>query len=309
MSCQVKVRSARGKRTKSLYRSKYIKPNKMTLIIGARFRDGVILVADRKISGREEKYGYKFITPIGNRLAFGCAGYLNKIQEFDRKVKDTTNQRFKELRLKNIAAYHQLGLQYNERIEDEEEPEKLKIDETVTKTKNESKEIVTDNNSEIYVYSTENFIDDCRDIISLVCTGKDNIIRNEVELLLILFSDLPKIYHLDSEGEAEEIVDFQAIGSGSPLVNYILKKHWRPDMDVKQIIKLCFFCIYYIQNLGIDNTVGIEENGYPDHLVIVNEEGNKYWSIKDNKEEVDKFIIDIKKDISNLKDTMDNLNF
>lgn len=284
----------------------------MTLIIGARYRDGVILVADRKITNTYDMekgaFDNKFIQPLGNVLAFGCAGYLNKIREFDRKIKEIVNERQRELFLKNMAYYQQYGFEYKKEEIMEAKPEQLTQEEQKeTKQSKPKKEKVMTPPQDVYVYSPERFIDDCKFLIREVCTNGNNITSNDVELLLILFSEVPKLHHIAWMGEEEEVIEFCAIGSGSHLVNYILNQHWRQDMDVAQILKLCFFCIYYIQDLKIDNSVGVETNGAPDHLVIVNDEGIKYWNYNDEQKK--EMINDIKEKIKNLKTTLEGVSF
>ena len=95
---------------------------KMTLIIGAKCKDGVILVSDKKIVDNqtgEVEYKEKLFFPIeGASIVVGAAGYVNLFREFNSKLPYLLNEKITEYRIRNIAALAKIG----ENIEDYEMP-------------------------------------------------------------------------------------------------------------------------------------------------------------------------------------------
>jgi len=257
------------------YEGRYRKGDKkMTLIIGARFKDGVILVSDRKVTNEETgipEYENKLQMPYNNPppIIFGAAGYSHKFKQFNRKIIELVEQRIRELNLNNMAYLKELGLKYpieqaklkpkklsNKDIESQIDTQKIKKTET---------DIVPP-----YIYSIENFIEDCQQVISELCTGRDGLNRPDLDVLLILFAGKPRLHRIDFLGEEQEL-NYCAIGSGSQHINIFLKQFWKQDMTIEEILALAYFCIYYVQDLDLDSGVGTEEGILPDHSVVVND--------------------------------------
>jgi hypothetical protein len=91
----------------------------MTLIIGSKFRDGVILVADRAVTeGTKLTHELKIESPYpSDPMFFGAAGYSHKFKQFNRKILERVAEKIRTIDLQNRAYYHQLGLKYPEKIE------------------------------------------------------------------------------------------------------------------------------------------------------------------------------------------------
>lgn len=285
------------------------KQKKMTLIIGARFKDGVILVSDRKITDTSTgKFSFekKLIVPLPIPLIFGAAGFSHKFKQFNRKILEKVDERNREINLLNIAHYNRLGLVFKSIEQEKIEPEKLNTKDIETKDNKESqKEEIQ--NTPVYIYSTEKFIEDCQQMIRKLCTGADGIIRNDLDVLLGIFNRQGRIHHITFDGEEEE-VNYFAIGSGADYVRNFLKQSWSEDMSIEQIIKLCFFCVYYVQDMELDSGVGTEKSDVmPDHLVVTHDGTLGEWTdLNKQKEEIKKEIDDR---IAKFKDLQNSLIF
>jgi len=70
-------------------------------------------------------------------------------------------------------------------------------------------------------------------------------------------------------GFAEGVRNYKAIGHGEPYGSFFLKKWWKPTMTMEETTELGFFIIKYIQEMFLDNTVGVGE-GYPQVWLIPN---------------------------------------
>lgn len=298
------------KREKFIYKSKPIKDRKMTLIIGARFKEGAILVSDRKVTeegtGREY-WENKIIQPLEVPLAFAAAGYSHKFKQFNRKIIETVERRLREIEIDNVAFFKARGLEYVEskkkiRKKQFSNQDIKNLEKEGNKGIESSKEVVLP-----YLYTDEMFIDDCCKLISHVCTGNDGSIRPDLDVLLIRFvRKTPTLHHINFIGEEEE-VDYYAIGSGAEHILNFLRTFWRDDMSIEEILKLLYFCIYYVQDLDFDRGVGIEVEKLPDNCVIIDSGELGEFAGFEGKEKT--IIKEIKMEVKKFKDAIDSLPF
>jgi 20S proteasome alpha/beta subunit len=280
----------------------------MTLVIGAKFRDGVILVADRKITdpnSPDDNFTLKLKEPYPNTpICFGASGYKNKYDQFNRKILQIASEHIRETELKNRALFRQNNLEYLETEEKEEE------DKTLDKGDIESKPKEKESKTElfaVYSYTIENFLEDSQNLIRKLCTGQDGIIRPQLETLTIVFSnDEPRLHHLDFDGSEQE-VDFSTIGSGANYVDLFLRKFWNKDMGIEAILKLAYFCIYYVQDLKFDTGVGVEEGVLPDNRVVTHGEEFGRFNGFDGKER--EIIAEVREQVNKFKNIIDDLPF
>lgn len=236
----------------------------MTLIIGAKFKEGVVLVSDRMVTGGVGKPSWekKLIKcPIDIPIVFGAAGYRNKFKQFNRKIIEKVEESLRIIELNNIGYLKRRGFKYSrEEIDGKVE----KFSEVEIKTPVPKKEKKGgDSIVAPFRYTDEKFIDDCSSLVRGIC--KDEI---SLDVLLIRFAKEPFIHHINFLGDEEE-VDYYAIGSGSEHAYKFLGDFWREDMDINEILALAFFCIYYVQDLGFNLGVGVEEGNLPDHKIIL----------------------------------------
>lgn len=277
----------------------------MTLIIGMKFKDGVLLVSDRKvveIPSMSVSYENKLAIPDPNKaLVIGCAGLSNLFNQFNRKIPLIVGQKLREMDLKNRKSLFDLGINvlptYKEII-----PEKIKKTSVTTNPKPiEEKETIL----LPYIYSNEDFIDDSKKLIRELCTNNDGSIENNLDALLILEVDgKPRLHHINCDANEEE-VDCSSIGSGSIFVDFILKQFWKKDNSIEYNLKLAYFCIYFVQYLKLDNYVGVEENKLPDNLIILND-GRLVTYTFDKEIDVIKEIIS---KVNIFKNSLDSLSF
>lgn len=61
-------------------------------------------------------------------------------------------------------------------------------------------------------------------------------------------------------GFAEGVRKCKAIGHGEPYGSFFLKHWWKPSMTMLDVAELGYFIIEYIQEFGLDNTVGIGDD-------------------------------------------------
>jgi 20S proteasome alpha/beta subunit len=70
-------------------------------------------------------------------------------------------------------------------------------------------------------------------------------------------SELKYVYPF---GFAEGVRKYKSIGHGEPYGSFFLRQWWRPNMTMLEVAELGFFIIKYIQDFGLDNTVGIGDD-------------------------------------------------
>lgn len=280
------------------------KNKKMTLIIGMKCKEGVFLVSDRKVvdENNNSSYENKLQTLYGHIV--GAAGYSHLFKQFNRKIRGIVNQRTTEIDLMNRKALKELGIVYPKEQKVEEEPKKFQSNDLKNNIENEEQE--QENISMPYVYWHEDFIEDCSQLIRKLCCGYDETPKNMLDVLLVVsHEDDIRLHHIDFLGNEEEL-NYCTIGSGSEFILPFLKKFYDYNKPMEDLIKLAFFCVYYVQELEFDNFVGIEDTSIPDNLLLIKDDkeikffefGSQEQAIKEIKEKVDKF-----------KKLQDELNF
>jgi hypothetical protein len=182
------------------------KRSKMTLIIGLKFKDGVIMVADRKVtdtSTGKQSHELKLKVPLNIPLVFGAAGFSHKFKQFNRKILERVDERLREIRLANVSYCNQLGLPFKEIETKKVKPKKLNTKDIEKEEEKHVKEKDDSVPKEVYVYSIERFIEDCQSLIRQLCTGIDDIIRPDLDVLLTLYSkEGARLHHINYLGVA-----------------------------------------------------------------------------------------------------------
>lgn len=281
----------------------------MTLVIGAKFDYGVVLVADSKVTNSDSpKHAHmkKLKEPYPNSpICFGASGYKSTYDQFNRKILQIAAEHMRETEIRNRGLFQQNNLEYPEIEEELEEKTLDKGDIENKKSGNEKKKNTLD---EVYNYTMEDFLEDSQKLIRKLCSGHDGMIRPNLETLTILFdaNDGARLHHLDSDGSEEE-VDFYAIGSGASYVNLFLQKFWTEEMNLEEVLKLAYFCIYYVQDLDFDSGVGVKDGILPDHFAITND--RKFGTYNGfNGKETD-VITEIRSEVDKFKQIIDHLPF
>jgi 20S proteasome alpha/beta subunit len=262
----------------------------MTLIIGARFKDaieigdnisGVVLISDRLVTSSDgtTSYNDKIIMPEGLPIAVCASGYVNLFNEFNRKVIEKVRERIEETRLKNIKALRDAGYDIDKIMEEERKTiEEKKASDKPVNIKEEPNTKIEPPKYPIppYIYSVENFLDDCRILIEQISSKYANYNPLEVVMALQRFKTVPyvSLHKIDCNGNEEEIKDFTCAGSGTPYVDmffdsYTKKgltdegKHIKTSRTLIEIIQLATLAIKFVEKKIKGSGVGIEENRLP----------------------------------------------
>lgn len=201
-----------------LYLPKNIKKD-MTLIIGARCRDGVILVGDKKITEGTTSFSDKKITIMPFGVALSGAGMGDFFDKFGIRLKNYINERGMKFEEMKAKAELPIGALLYEYIDD----------------------FVTDCET-ILVKLKDDYRDVYPDLHLLMGLRNDN--KAELHFLNI-------DYPVDSIRKS-----FMTIGSGSPYANFFLRELWNEDLTMKEMTKICVFIIKYISEKNIDDAVG-----------------------------------------------------
>ena len=176
----------------------------------------------------------------------------------------------REKELQNIKAYREIGEEYRIRKQvEEEEPKEVQSNKPIKNTKVEEKK--EDETPPFFIYANEEFIDDCKNLVKTICITEEGEIAGDLDILLVLNAGGQyRLHHINYRGEEEE-VQCIAIGSGAIHVQEFLDKNYSFDKNVNQLLDLAHFCILYVQKMGLDNFVGIEEDlsKLPDNRVIL----------------------------------------
>lgn len=279
----------------------------MTLIIGAKCPEGIVLISDTKITlgSGKFKYGQKIELPLerflpGTPVLSAAAGNGNLFDEFNRKLPSLVRQRIREIQLNNYAKLSSVGINLDY-------PEKIKEYATTSAEGKKLKKEIINPDQNIYVYDGEDLLDDCRELISNIC--KSQIERFGVmplEVLIATKTFEPTLHYIDAIGREQQIRDFCAIGAGSEYAKHFFERLWTPEKNINETIALAFFVIKYVENLKIDDSVGVNYKQPPQIAVILTDGQYGFLNpeIFDNMkqliEEIDKSTDAFEKLMSNL---------
>lgn len=205
----------------------------MTLVLGARCVDGVVLAADRKLNkiseirGIQYQYGDKITGELAGVLT-AFAGDLGAFQVFAMKIRDYVStarrERIEELfRQPFIPGRHF----------DESGP-------TIDQMKIKVSEIQDD-------FFKRNSKYRCRILMGISSIHSRNGLSN-----LFLF---------EQDGRCTPITEPTAIGTGTPYASYFLKRYARHnEMTMHHFAQLADFIIRYVshEERPLDNSVGLD---------------------------------------------------
>ena len=201
-----------------LYLPKTIMGN-MTLIIGARCKDGVVLVADKKVTEGNTSIAQDKITILPFGVAVSGAGHTDFFDKFSIKLKNYLIQRSAEI-------------------------EQLKA----------KKEIPKD--SPLYSYIDE-FITDCETLIVKLREDYREV-EPQLHLLMSLRNENNSELHFIAMDSGVDSIrkTFKTIGSGSPYADFFLRELWNPNLTMEEMAKIGTFIIDYVSDKKLDEAVG-----------------------------------------------------
>tara|TARA_Y100000310_G_C20658536_1_gene803360 strand:- start:982 stop:1821 length:840 start_codon:yes stop_codon:yes gene_type:complete len=266
-----------------MIKSDVLKRNrKMTLIIGARCAEGVVLASDTKIvddTTGETLFSNKLIEPIeGASVVIGASGHTHLFRQFYRKIGHLVKHRAREIKLKNVVALEEVG----EKISDyEREPKK--------------EGTILDGLP--YDYTAEDFLDDCKSIVKELCAN-----GGQLDLVVGMFAHHKvRLHRIDSQGEEEE-VGFCSVGSGTPFVN-LFKKSYSPKYSFREVSSLLAFMILFVSRAKIDNFVGVEEGKLPTMKLV--KEDNTCGELQFSEESTKEMLAEFNERIDTVVDFCD----
>lgn len=103
----------------------------------------------------------------------------------------------------------------------------------------------------------------------------------------VYFADKKSILkHFYTSGGYVPINGYKAIGSEA--YGKVLLRNWRPEMTMKQIAELGYFVIRYIQELNLDEGVGIDE-GHPVQVTFIPDKPTDKLDYPADKQMLDDF--------------------
>lgn len=259
----------------------------MTLIISARFnnaveqgdgKSGVVIVADRlvtKLGTDEREYQNKIILPSALPVAFCASGFVDLFKEFNRKILEKVDEQTKLTHLNNIRALKDAGYKETD-ITKLLIPEKVASSSTEeigktepSKKKERIKPIVIP-----YIYSGEDFLDDCRTLIKQICA---NYPPNSLEVIIAINrGNRVSLHKINSDGDETEIFDYSSTGSGEPYVRILFQRLWKKEMSLIQTIHLAALMIKFAEEKVASSGVGIENGTLPQAVILwdAGERGN-----------------------------------
>lgn len=206
----------------------------MTLIVGAKCGDGVVLVADSKLT--EDISGLQF--SYDNKITGGLAGILTAFsgdrgtfQIFTTRLRDYVTTTGKNL---SKEAFQKPGLT------------KAKFGPTIDKVSLEVHSIQHDLYSKYRGYDFE---------VLMVVSGK------------YYTPNKSTLFYFYPDGRVLPVKDFRLIGSGNPFAMYYIKRYWQEvKTEMKKFAQLADFTIRYVESetFKLDNAVGLNpERPYP----------------------------------------------
>lgn len=201
----------------------------MTYILGARCKDGVVLVGDTKVTidgGSDSSYGKKITTPFPNAVVMGAAGAGGFYKDFQNRI------------IKEVF---------------ETEINKGKQCFELTRIEGFSILIgkVLKDMNEYYVRERNIFLNN----LQILCATRINDSKSQLHL----FNPL---------GFPEPITQYKPIGHGASYGKLFLKNIWKSSMGMEQTAKLGLFVIKCIQDLNLDTKVGYDGEYLPQVFYI-----------------------------------------
>lgn len=227
----------------------------MTYILGAKCKDGIVLIGDTKITiegGTDFSYDKKIIVPIDlNNVVMGSAGAGGLFEEFQRRI---------QTRVKQI-------------VKGDNKSNKLYInteDGFLTLITKVIREMHNDYKNDSY-----------------------KITRNLMILCATRLHPQSKLTAFYGDGSSEIVNDIRVIGHGEPYGSLFHKQMWNKNMNMKQTARLGIFIIKLIKDVHLDESVGYNEDYLPQVVFIPNvifpKEFPKTKPINLSKEEIEKF--------------------
>jgi len=217
----------------------------MTLIIGMKYKDGIVLIGDTKIvEGNNFHHNNKIEAPLeGIKVAVGSAGLTALSKDFNRKLSDTVAQRLREYEMANLREITNSPISFED-------------------VQNGKKAL-----PQIYVYNENKLLDDCAMLTKTVADTGRQYSQNPIESIVAVNVNTPLLYQIDCNGFKVD-VPCVSIGSGTDHLGEYLKKNHDENMTLDEAVFLGTFLIKYVELLKFDNMVGLEDKKMPQVFIL-----------------------------------------
>jgi 20S proteasome alpha/beta subunit len=206
-----------------------IKNKDMTYILGAQCSDGVVLIADTKVTiddGADFAYTKKLSSPLNN-VVMGASGIGGLYKDFQNRIINSTRKIDFEKRQQGIS------------LNPSEEEFSVLVN-----------NVIRDMHRD--------YEDDRHLIINnLMIIGATRISSGKAQITTY-----------NPYGFPEPVNNYRAIGHGEPYGAIFLKKMWNVNMSMEQTAKLGLFIIKFIQDMKLDNSVGFTQDYLPQVVYI-----------------------------------------
>ena len=198
----------------------------MTYILGARCSDGVVLIADTKVTiedGADYTHSKKLTNPL-TTIVMGAAGIGGLYRDFQNRIVSSVIQMEKD---------KEINQDQTPLIQTEEEFYVLvnKIIRGMHDDYAEDRHLILNN-------------------LMILCASRVNGLKANLTTF-------------NPYGFPEQVNAYKAIGHGEPYGAIFLKKMWNKNMTMEQTAKIGLFVIKFIQDMRLDNSVGYEKDCLP----------------------------------------------
>jgi len=222
----------------------------MTFILGAKCADGVVLVADRKITiidntGMHFRFRNKLFAEL-RHVVFGSSGSTGNYELFRGRVRNHIQN--------NTVAIDDVMLVLSDQ---------------------------TFNLNERYRYRNDTVFDV---LVGIAYPDRESTLT-----------------YIDTYGLPNAVETYQTIGMGARYSKPFLKEAWNVDLTMEQVAEIGYFIIRYIEKLGLDLSVGLD-NENPQVWYIPNryEENEQHQVIRNDdrpasNEELDRILIRVER--------------
>lgn len=200
----------------------------MTYILGARCIDGVVLIADTKVTigeGTDYTFSKKIMVQPLTNIVMGSAGIGGLYKEFQNRVVSSVMQLERENKEEPIIAT--------------EEEFSVLVSKVIRDMHND--------------YGDDRYL--ILNNLMILCASR-------------VGSHIAQLTAFTPIGFPEPVNHNRAIGHGEPYGSLFLKKMWNKNMAMEQTAKLGVFIIKFIDDMHLDESVGFNDEYLPQVVYI-----------------------------------------
>lgn len=241
----------------------------MTCIIGSRCSDGVVLIADRKVSypSRPPEYIDKLVSPY-TPFVFGSSGSVGLFQ------------RFLDDALKEAQEIHRSN------VETTRDATSGAVFQYPTQDPNKAIEV-------------RPYLNKLEEVISRISDKyRSSAINFEILLAVRTHDSGSILYHFPEQSPAEKVFRYKPIGSGQPFSEVFLRPSWKKEMNMMDVARMAYFVIKFIETFELDTAVGVDGQHPQVWFVYDYNDPQQAWNnlLEEFKQDADKRLEKIRRD-------------